>query len=378
LLGFNLIRSNPQICGYNLTGLLDHGFTGEGLWTYWREWKPGIADALRDGWAPLRWCLFVAPMHGYLNRPFKVEAVLANESVLAPGDYPVTFRIAGPHGVVWEQAAVATIPQPAPGEDGPLAVPVFAGEVTLEGPPGQYVFAADMRGAAPLGGRLNFYLSESPADAALTMPVALWGIDARVAEWLQVRGVTCESWTPGQVQPVILVGNPAEDQSDDAHWTTLWEEVSRGAAAVFLAPQAFKQGADALARFPLATKGRLYDFPDWLYHKECVSKPHPIFAGLQPKGVMDWDYYGPGISHLFLEGVDLPEETIAVAFALCHSAPPGGYASGVMIGVYPHGKGRFIFNTFNVLGNIDAHPAADRLLLNLLGYARVRGTTARE
>src|SRR5690606_2910031 len=37
LLGFNLIRSNPKICGFNLTGLLDHGYTGEGLWTFWRE-----------------------------------------------------------------------------------------------------------------------------------------------------------------------------------------------------------------------------------------------------------------------------------------------------------------------------------------------------
>ncbi len=31
LIGFDLIRSNPQICGYNLTGLLDHALTGEGL-----------------------------------------------------------------------------------------------------------------------------------------------------------------------------------------------------------------------------------------------------------------------------------------------------------------------------------------------------------
>lgn len=58
LIGFDLIRSNPQICGYNLTGLLDHALTGEGLWSFWREWKPGILDALVDGWAPLRWCLF--------------------------------------------------------------------------------------------------------------------------------------------------------------------------------------------------------------------------------------------------------------------------------------------------------------------------------
>lgn len=33
LVGFDLIRSNPNICGYNLTGMLDHALTGEGVWT---------------------------------------------------------------------------------------------------------------------------------------------------------------------------------------------------------------------------------------------------------------------------------------------------------------------------------------------------------
>lgn len=32
-LGFNCIRSNPRLCGYNLTGMLDHGMTGEGRLT---------------------------------------------------------------------------------------------------------------------------------------------------------------------------------------------------------------------------------------------------------------------------------------------------------------------------------------------------------
>ena len=70
-MGFDLIRSNPNLCGYNLTGMLDHAITGEGMWTFWREWKPGCADVLRDGWAPLRWCLFVNPLHGYARRPLR-------------------------------------------------------------------------------------------------------------------------------------------------------------------------------------------------------------------------------------------------------------------------------------------------------------------
>jgi Glycosyl hydrolases family 2, TIM barrel domain/Glycosyl hydrolases family 2/Glycosyl hydrolases family 2, sugar binding domain len=93
LFRFDLIRSNPQLCGFNCTGILDHGLSGEGLWTFTREWKPGIVDALSDGWSPVRWCLFVDPMHGYVGRKIRVEAVLANEDVLPPGHYPVRFTL---------------------------------------------------------------------------------------------------------------------------------------------------------------------------------------------------------------------------------------------------------------------------------------------
>jgi hypothetical protein len=101
--GFDLVRSNPSLCGFNLTGMLDHALTGEGLWTLWRTWKPGALDALQNGWASLRWCLFVEPSHAYAGRPFRIEAVLANEDVLGPGRYPVTFRLFGPNGVAWER-----------------------------------------------------------------------------------------------------------------------------------------------------------------------------------------------------------------------------------------------------------------------------------
>ena len=112
LLGFDLVRANPQLCGFNLTGMLDHGITGEGAWTFWREWKPGVAEALADGWAPLRWCLFAAPSHVYAGRPCHLEAVLATEDVLPPGEYPATLRVHGPGGVIWEDKRTVVVPPP--------------------------------------------------------------------------------------------------------------------------------------------------------------------------------------------------------------------------------------------------------------------------
>jgi hypothetical protein len=38
-----------------------------------------IFNAVADGWSPLRWGLFVDPLHNYIGRTFTAEAVLATE-----------------------------------------------------------------------------------------------------------------------------------------------------------------------------------------------------------------------------------------------------------------------------------------------------------
>jgi hypothetical protein len=387
LLGFDAIRANPQICGFNLTGMLDHGMTGEGLWTFWREWKPGIVDALADGWAPARWCLFADPMHGYLGRPVTLEAILANEDDWPAGDYPVCLRVVGPAGVAWEHRTTLSIPQAAPGHDGPLAMPVFRGQVTLDGPAGVYEFAAYMeQGGAPAGGRLKFRLADpnaARADLPARLPtVALWGVAERVRDWLADLGIPCHSFAaPAREQKgreVILVGDFSDTAGGLA--TDDWEELARrmaqGSTVVFLAPSALQRDNDPVGWLPLPAghKGRAYEFNDWLYHKECVARAHPVFAGLAGPGILDWDYYGPLISRTIFDGQDTPDETMAAAFALGYPCP-GGYASGLVMAAYRFGAGRFVLNTLKILENLGAHPAADRLLVNLIAYAAAETAT---
>lgn len=370
-LGFSLIRSNPNICGYNLTGLLDHGYTGEGLWTFWREFKPGIMDTLQDGWAPLRWCLFAAPMHAYTGRPVKLEAVLANEDVLKPGVYPARLRVLGPDRIAWDKRVEVVIPQPASGDDGPLAVPVLAEDVTITGPAGVYEFAATLeRGGAPAAGRLKLHVSEPPGAVA-PVEVAVVAVDPMIRDWLKNRGV---SWVPLEKAPttacqVILVGNSPEPSLTPDQRVEVLQRVACGSVAVFLDPGVFRKDKDPVAWLPLKNKGRLTEFSDWLYHKECVARNHSFFDGLAPQGIMDWDYYGPLISNRFFEGQDTPEDVAAAAFAICHSSRPDGHAAGVMLGAYQWGAGKIVLNTFNLVGNLDKHPAADRLVLNVLVYA---------
>ena len=366
LIGFDAIRSNPKLCGYNLTGMLDHGMTGEGVWTFWREWKPGVMDAMSDGWAPLRWCLFAGPLHGYAGRPVKIEAVLANEDVLPPGDYPARLRVIGPEGVAWDRRVNVRIPASGVGQDAPLAVPVLAEEITL-GQAGEYEFAATLeRGGAPAGGHLRFRLSEAPQWQAAATSVTTWGITDPATAWLQAHDIACAAFDPGMAHtPLILVGDLSTIETTEAQWASLLRQVEAGATAIFLSPLAFKRGDDPVGWLPLANKGRCYAFNDWLYHKECVAKAHPLFAGLQARGIMDWDYYGPIIPrHLFADQ-DTPDEVMAAAFAVGYSCP-GGYASGVLAGMLRRGAGRLVLNTLRILDNIGQHPAADRLLLNAI------------
>jgi len=262
LLGFNLIRSNPKICGYNLTGLLDHGYTGEGLWTFWREFKPGIAEALQDGWSPLRWCLYATPKHGYIGRPTTVEVVLATEDVLSPGTYPVHIRVLGPDGVAWERETEVVVPVPADGEDGPLAIPVFQDDVVFNGPSGRYTLAVTLEhGGAPAGGRLNFYLSEAPRPLSATSATVAF-LDARVTAWLEAHGVTCVSLetAPSDVRQVILIGDMSDSNTDNSARRALLERIARGSIAVFLKPESLSKGESPTGWLPFANKGTLTRF----------------------------------------------------------------------------------------------------------------------
>ncbi len=372
---FDLVRSNPRLCGYNLTGMLDHGITGEGLWTLWRELKPLAADTLCDGWAPLRWCLFVTPIHGYADRSITLEAVLANEDVLPPGKYPVTFRITGAQGVVWEKQTQAIIPEPAAGALGPLAVPVLKTTVQLETPPGEYVFAARLeRGGAPAGDRVSFTLSTAPVPRPedTRIWVTIWGLDDSVEQWLGVAGLQVRRFAdgPAPTPEVILVGLPPE--STHEQWVDLACRIARGGVAVFLQPDAFCRGDDRTFWLPLAPKGDCLPFHDWLYHKECVAKRHPVFDGLQTGGILDWDYYDQVIGHAFFTGQDTPDDVVCAAFAPCTSSAAGGYLSGTMIAAHRLGAGVFILNTLNIVEQVNHHPAADGLLLNLIRYAQAR------
>lgn len=131
-LGLNAIRSNPHVVGPSLTGAVDQGMTGEGLFTTFRELRPGTVDALFEALAPLRWCLFVEPVHVYRGTPVRLEAVLANEDVLLPRDYPVRPQVFGPYMVPFFERTL-TIPDRQAQAEPPGLLVDGCGLVSLQG-----------------------------------------------------------------------------------------------------------------------------------------------------------------------------------------------------------------------------------------------------
>src|SRR5262249_20706918 len=150
----------------------------------------------------------------------------------------------------------------------------------LDGPAGAYVLAAHMvQGGSPAGDRQTFYVSDPATLPEVRASVMVWGLDERATAWLTARGVQCRPFRgqTHQRREVILVGDMSRTATTAGDWRALAEAMAQGSTVLFLSPRAFQRGDDAVGWLPLATKGRCYEFTNWLYHREDVAKPHAMF-----------------------------------------------------------------------------------------------------
>jgi len=367
LLGINAIRSNPSTIGYSLTGTVDQGMTGEGLTTTFRELKPGTVDALFDGLAPLRFCLFVEPIHIYSGARVRLEAVLANEDALAPGRYPVRLEVVGP-GVarILTRRVEIDIPDPKAKPEPPMVLPVLAEEVEIEGPAGEYRFLATFeRGAAATGEETRFFVADPDAMPPVEGEVILWGEDPPLAAWLAAHGIRARPHDPSSpvARQVFLAGAAPPADAGPA-FEDLVRRIRAGSTAIFLAPEVFRKGDDPVGWLPLERRGGLAAMASWVYLKDEWAKQHPIFEGLQAGGLLDLAYYRELIPDHVWVGQDPPAEAVAGGINTSQA-----YSSGLLIAVHHVGEGRLILNTMRIRENLGSHPAAERLVRNLLRYA---------
>lgn len=358
-LGFNLIRANPQIAGFSMTGLLDHGMCGEGLWSYWRRWKPEMFDAISDGFSPLRFCLMTWQTNAYSGREFRVKASLATEDALRPGRYSASFRIVRDCVTVWSKDTEIVIP-----ESLPLAVPVFDERIALDVPTGKYTLLANLNnGGSPTGEKLDFYITDTSYLNAQGTSVRVWGVNEKAAAFMTSCGVNVLPFS-GETDLPVIVGNP-EDHGDDAKWNSLRTATENGHKTVFMQSRLFLDHPELTAKTGFADFRCVYT-QDFLYHKEYVPMPHPIFDGLRP-GMMDLDYVSTVFPHETIETEASPEP-ICSGFVTGSIWVEGSYRSSYSIAEWKTGRGSVILSMPYVLENIGDNPIADILLINTVKY----------
>lgn len=388
--GETAIRSNPRMAAFCSTHCIsDMNYCGAGSATsVFRQLKRHVPETALLANAPLRWCLITEPQSIYRGGRVRLDASLANEDVLAPGNYPARLQVVGPDGKpAFEKTVKVCIPEKTDGKEPPFAQAILTEEIVIAGPPGIYRFSATLeQGAAVKCGDVEFHVTDSAAMPAMPADVVLWGEDPALAKWLAEQGARVlpfDTANPPKRQ-LILASAKAPAPGGAAVFRDLAAQMARGSQVVFLDPTIFVDAPTNGTRWlPLVHKGLVTpaDKVGGYYRADRWAKKHAIFDGLPSGGMMDYRFYRNIISPLalsqdytvFASGVlergmttqlDRPSEAVCGAIRTSYE-----YGSGLHIGVWNFGAGRFIVNTLRIRENLGADPAAERLLRNMLNYA---------
>jgi beta-galactosidase/beta-glucuronidase len=377
---YNAWSANPRLIGsFSSTQIIDAWFHGCGVFNYFRELKPGMADVYTDMSAKVRWNLFVEPVNVYRGTTVKFEAVLTNLDVLRPGKYPVRVQVVDPKlNRVYDEQVTVEIPDGAQGVEAPFAQSVFSRDVMIDGPSGPYRFLVDFeRGAAASGGDIGFFVADRADMPAVLREIVLWGEDAELERWLTVSGIAWRRFrdaSPDQRQVILVSGTPPAPGGPEV-FAELARRIAMGTSVVFLTVETLKDvGAksDTLrwAPFSAAERPSLASTPTWYFRADHWAKNHPIFEGLPSGGVMDYRFYREIIDGKVIEGVTSVDEAVCGTVYTSAENP----SSALITSVHLLGAGRFILNTLRIRENLGRVPAAERLLRNMLNYA-AKGTT---
>ena len=370
-LGINAIRANANVIAHSVTGTHDQGISGEGLTTLFRELKPGTVDTMADVFAPLRFCCFVEPVQVYRGDKAKCEAVLVNEDILPPGDYPVRYLVIGPNNErIFDQTRTLTIPNPGEGKENPMVLPAFSEEIPVDGPSGEYRLIASFQAdAAAAGGCERFFVADRADFPKVEGRFIVWGDDTDLITKLKTLGIDAlpgiradgsrEELTP---ESKIVVGRSVNQKTPE-EFARLTEAVKSGANVLFLAAEdSFSADGNRSAFWPLESKAVIETLPNWLYHKDDWTKRSGAFDGLPSGDVSDYVFYREMIPLFSFNGPDLiPDEALAGAFNT-----QMGYSAGLSLAVWKVGRGKMIFNTWRIQERLPNHPVAERMVRNLL------------
>jgi hypothetical protein len=375
---YNAWQANPALVGdFTSTQISDAWFHGCGITSYFRELKPGMADAFNDMAMPVRWCLFVDQMNVYRGATVHLDVFLVNHDALPPGTYPARLQVVGPQVTRHLDITIQVEIPKSDNREVPFSRSVFSQDVVMTGPPGRYRFLATFeRGAAAGGGEAEFYVGDTAGMPGVATEVVLWGDDRKLAAWLKNRNLDFrEEITPTQTarEVIIASGRQPADGAPQA-FSDLARRIARGSAVVFLTPETlldapFTGRPTPLHWAPLASKVllQLAHTPDAYFRADPWAKEHPVFEGLPSGGILDYTLYRDIISSTVFRGLEAPVE--AISGTIQTSGGQDDYRSDLVVAAYTFGAGRVVLNSLKIRQNLGTNPTAERLLRNLLNYA---------
>jgi len=359
--GIDALRANPRVIGYGLTGAVDQVMCGEGLATTFRELKSGTVDALIGAFAPARWCVFTDAEAVYRGRSVRFDVVLASDGDLAGADLPVLAQVFDAGGrEVWRHESLLTVPPAGPGT-APMVYPTLDEMVRLDGPEGVYTFRVGLeRGGAPTGGLARVHVMD-PVSLPDGTSCTVIGAGDRGTAVIDLLGPGTSLWEGGPLDPSrpVLVWNdePAEASAAVAGCRPV---LAAGGTVICLSAELYARLAADIDDSP-RDPGEASTLHSWLYLRDDWGRRHPVFAGMQTGGLLDYSVYRDLIS----DEVFRPGGTDVVAIAGAVKASQG-YDSALTMWEGPVGPGRLIGSTFRLRELLGRHPVADRLLVNLV------------
>jgi hypothetical protein len=342
-------------------------------------------EAMRLNHAPVRWCLFATPDNVYRGAKVRFEAVLADEDTLKAGAYPARVEILGPdRRVLASRAVELRLMESAVGKERPLAFPVFDEEIAVDGPAGAYTFSIALTDRKDIpGGELTFHVDDPAKMPAIPAEVVLWGKSPALAEWLTAHNVTLRPWEAAATRrQIVLVGAEPPAPGGKEAFAGLSRRIARGDCVIFLDPAAFAQdeiGKDA------KTKRR--ETSAWLSMSGCRiassgayklgdrwARRHPLLEGLPAGGMLDALFYRDLLDPTRFSLGTYPSRSYPATrqpevVVGCTYLANGYNGMTAHLAVFEMGAGRFVLNSFLIGANLGRHPAAERLLRNMLNYA---------
>jgi hypothetical protein len=354
------LRLNPRIGGFCMHAFTDGDWVvGAGILDMWREPKRQYRS-VQEANKPLLLTVRATPQNIYAETGARVVVSAVNEGPAAQAELVVTLD-----GATWQVRR---------------AVKLDAGITSLLDEP---LPAESLRGPQTIQAKLvqgDQTLAESPHSIFVVgreeltpgvKAVALFDPQNKLAAFFERRGVTvrplkAESAPEG---PAIVAFAEPRNAEGLKTLAALLRHVQHGATAIWLqVPSATNQLVTANV-FPFApnhqpAKGM------WIPVNH-YTRPHAVFDGLPAGGFMGQVYQNvvPQFTLLGLSGTPL-----AGCVSWDHNKDYTGPTEvwhGTDLTVLPHGRGRLVLSTLNLIEHLGADPVADKLLLNLCRWSAV-------